>query len=85
MKLTIKYFASLREHLGTAQELVDIDAPELTVNALRAQLAARNVQTAEALRVGRPVRAAVNLETVDGAFGVHEDCEIAFFQPVTGG
>jgi len=85
MKLTIKYFASIREHLGIAQETVDIDAAELSIDTLRATLAARNAQAAEALRVGRPVRAAVNQDTVDGTFVVREDCEIAFFPPVTGG
>lgn len=85
MKLTIKYFASIREHLGTAQETIDIDAAELTIDALRANLAARNADSAEVLRTGRPVRAAVNQETVDGTFIVREDCEVAFFPPVTGG
>lgn len=85
MKLTVKYFASIREHLGTAQETIDIEVADLTIDALRANLAARNAQSAEALRVGRPVRAAVNQETVDGSFVVREDCEVAFFPPVTGG
>ncbi|WP_343547747.1 molybdopterin converting factor subunit 1 [Ralstonia sp.] len=85
MKLTIKYFASIREQLGASQETVDIDADELTIDALRASLAARNAGSAEALRAGRPVRAAVNQETVDGTFVVRQDCEVAFFPPVTGG
>lgn len=85
MKLTIRYFASIREQLGTAQETVDIDTPELTVDALRAMLAARHARGAEVLRKGRPVRAAVNQHTVDGAYVVREDSEVAFFPPVTGG
>ncbi|MGM3276767.1 molybdopterin converting factor subunit 1 [Ralstonia sp. 24A2] len=85
MKLNIRYFASIREQLGISQETIDIDAPELSIDMLRATLTARNSQTTEALRTGRPVRAAVNQETVDGAFIVREDCEIAFFPPVTGG
>lgn len=85
MKLTLKYFASIREQLGTSEETLDVDATELTIDALRASLAARNAQSAEALRAGRPVRAAVNQETVDGTFVVREDCEVAFFPPVTGG
>ena len=85
MKLNIRYFASIREQLGITQETIDIDVPELSIDALRATLAARHAQTAEALRTGRAVRAAVNQETVDGAFIVREDCEVAFFPPVTGG
>lgn len=85
MKLTIKYFASIREQLDTDEEIVEIDARELTVDALRSALAARDARSAEALRMDRPVRAAVNLEMVTGGFVVREDSEVAFFPPVTGG
>ncbi|AIO37233.1 molybdopterin converting factor subunit 1 [Burkholderia sp. AU19243] len=85
MKLTIKYFASIREQLHVEEEAVEIDASELTVDALRGMLAARDARSAEALRMDRPVRAAVNLEMVAGGFVVREDSEVAFFPPVTGG
>ena len=41
MKLNIRYFASIREQLGITQETIDIDVPELSIDALRATLAAR--------------------------------------------
>ncbi|KWF72052.1 molybdopterin synthase sulfur carrier subunit [Burkholderia pseudomultivorans] len=85
MKLTIKYFASIREHLHVDEEVVEIDARELTVDALRGTLAARDARSAEALHMDRPVRAAVNLEMVTGDFVVHDGSEVAFFPPVTGG
>ncbi|WP_071336193.1 MoaD/ThiS family protein [Burkholderia contaminans] len=85
MKLTIKYFASIREQLDLDEEIVEIDARELTVDALRDTLAARDARSADALRTDRPVRAAVNLEMVTGGFVVREDSEVAFFPPVTGG
>ena len=66
MKLTIKYFASIREQLDLDEETVEIDARELTVDALRDTLAARDARSAEALRMDQPVRAAVNLEMVTG-------------------
>jgi len=85
VKLTIKYFASIREQLGMQHEIVDIDAPQLTIDALRARLASRNARMAEALLEGRPIRTAVNHEMVAGSFVVRQDSEIAFFPPVTGG
>lgn len=85
MKLTIKYFASIREQLERDEEIVEIDVRELTVDALRDTLAARDARSADALRTDRPVRAAVNLEMVTGGFVVREDSEVAFFPPVTGG
>lgn len=85
MKLTIKYFASIREHLGLAQEIVDIDAPLITICCLRDRLIARSPQAAEALDIARPLRVAVNHEMVANTFVVRQDSEIAFFPPVTGG
>lgn len=85
MKLTIKYFASIRETLGTSQEVLEVDAHQITIDGLRTRLASRGPQVAEALHASRPVRAAVNHEMVAGSFVVRQDCEIAFFPPVTGG
>jgi molybdopterin synthase sulfur carrier subunit len=85
MKLTIKYFASIREQLGIEQEIVDVDACETSVRDLRARLASRDERTAAALRIGRPVRTAVDQEMVPDTFVVRADSEIAFFPPVTGG
>ncbi|REG48775.1 molybdopterin synthase subunit MoaD [Paraburkholderia sp. BL6669N2] len=85
MKLIIKYFASIREQIGIEHETVDIDAPHLTVDALRARLASRNARMADALSEGLPVRTAVNQELVAGTFVMRQDSEVAFFPPVTGG
>ncbi|WP_213301906.1 MoaD/ThiS family protein [Paraburkholderia sacchari] len=85
MKLTIKYFASIRETIGLAQELVDIDAPHVSISALRDRLIACSPHAAEALDTSRPVRVAVNHEMVANTFVVRQDSEIAFFPPVTGG
>ncbi len=85
MKLTIKYFASIREQLGVAQEIVDIDAQHINVKSLRKQLIASSPRFAEALHEEKPVRVAVNQEMVTGSFVIRQDSEIAFFPPVTGG
>jgi molybdopterin synthase sulfur carrier subunit len=85
MKLTIRYFAGVREQFGVSQEIVDIDASELRIDCLRRRLASRDERMAEAPRVDRPLRTAVNHEMVNETFVVREDSEIAFFAPVTGG
>lgn len=85
MKLTIKYFASIRESLGVAQETLDIDAPLITISGLRDRLIARGLPAADALHTSRPVRVAVNHEVVAGTFVLRQDSEVAFFPPVTGG
>jgi sulfur-carrier protein len=83
MKLQVRYFASLREALGGG-EAIELPAP-ITVDGLRELLWARSAAHAEVLARGRAVRAAVNQQMSEGATVLSEDCEVAFFPPVTGG
>ena len=83
MKLTIRYFASIREALGQGSEAVDTDATSL--GALRDQLLARGGAYAQSLARGKAVRAALNQVMSDEAALLFEGCEVAFFPPVTGG
>jgi sulfur-carrier protein len=85
MKLTIKYFASIRESLGVSEETLQVDDTQITIDGLRNQLRQRGADAAEALDSARPVRVAVNHEMVSSDFVVRQDSEIAFFPPVTGG
>lgn len=82
MKVHVKYFASIREALGSAEAL-DTDAT--TLGALRDQLIARNDAGAQALGRERHVRMALNQTLSDESSALSEGCEVAFFPPVTGG
>jgi molybdopterin synthase sulfur carrier subunit len=83
MKLSIRYFASIREGLGLGQEAVQTEAA--TVGALRDELLARGGAYAELLARGRAVRVAVDQQMQDESAALHEGAEVAFFPPVTGG
>lgn len=83
MKLTVRYFASLREALGPA-ETVEL-APPATLGALRDHLIARGGRHAEALARGRAVRCAVDQTMSDESAALSDGAEVAFFPPVTGG
>ncbi|WP_119291939.1 molybdopterin converting factor subunit 1 [Azohydromonas sediminis] len=83
MKLTVRYFASLREALGPT-EAVELAAPA-TVGALRDALIARGGRHAEVLARTRAVRCALNHAMVDEAAALDDGAEVAFFPPVTGG
>lgn len=83
MKLHIRYFASIREALGTG-EVIELDAP-ITLAALRDRLIARGGRHAEALDRRRALRAAVNQVMSDESVRLEADSEVAFFPPVTGG
>lgn len=83
MKITVKYFASIREALGQGSETVDTSATSL--GALRDELLARGGVYAESLARGKAVRAALNQVMSDEGAALSEGCEVAFFPPVTGG
>ena len=79
----LRYFASIRERLGTGTETRSTDAA--TVGALRDELIARGGAHAEALARGRAVRAALNQVMSGDDARLVDGAELAFFPPVTGG
>ena len=83
MKVTVKYFASIREALGQGSEAVDTNAA--TCAALRGELLARGGAYAQALAQGKSIRIALDQVMVPDNAELHEGAEVAFFPPVTGG
>jgi molybdopterin synthase sulfur carrier subunit len=83
MKLEVRYFASLREALGSAETVELATAGD--VGSLRDALAARGGRYAEVLGRQRAVRAAKNRVLCAETAAVAEGDEIGFFPPVTGG
>ena len=83
MKITIKYFASIRETIGQGSEVRDTSATMLS--ALRDELLLASPKHAQALAHGKSVRMALNQVMSDESALMTEGCEVAFFPPVTGG
>ncbi|HSH90082.1 MAG TPA: MoaD/ThiS family protein [Ramlibacter sp.] len=83
MKLTVRYFASVREALGKGSETIDTSAADLA--ALRNELIARGGAYSQSLARGRAVRVALDQVMSDESAPLAEGCEVAFFPPVTGG
>jgi molybdopterin synthase sulfur carrier subunit len=83
MKLSIRYFASIREAIGLSQESVETSAT--TLGGVRDELIARGGAYAQALARGKAVRMALNQVMVDESAALSEGVEVAFFPPVTGG
>jgi sulfur-carrier protein len=83
MKITLKYFASIREAVGQGSEQLASNAA--TLGALRAELIARGGSYAEALAIGKSVRVALNQVMSDESAALIDGAEVAFFPPVTGG
>jgi sulfur-carrier protein len=83
MKLTVKYFASIREALGQAGETVETSS--VTLAALRDELVARGGAYAQSLARGKAVRVSLDQVMSDESAVLSDRCEVAFFPPVTGG
>jgi len=83
MRLTVRYFASIRESLGQGMEALDTSAS--TLAQLRDELVARGGSYAHSLARGKAVRMALNQVMSDEGAALTEGCEVAFFPPVTGG
>ena len=83
MKISVRYFASVREALGQGGETLETSARDLA--ALRDELVARGGAYAQCLARGKSVRVALDQVMSDEASVLSEGCEVAFFPPVTGG
>jgi molybdopterin synthase sulfur carrier subunit len=83
VKLTVKYFASVREAIGTGQETIESHAASLA--GLRDELIARGGAYAASLARGRSVRLALNQVMRQEDAPLADGDEVAFFPPVTGG
>lgn len=83
MKVTVKYFASIREAIGVSVEVMETQAA--TLSALRDELMALSADHADSLARGKAVRIALNQDMTDESAALTDGAEVAFFPPVTGG
>ena len=77
MTIRVKYFASLRERMGRAEETLPADAAHTVAEVWR------RVSSAEPVPANMLV--AVNQEYGSFSQTVRDGDEVAFFPPVTGG
>ena len=80
--IQIRYFASVREALGSGESLTTGAA---TLQELRDELIARGEPHAGALARGKSVRMALDKVMSSEGASLSEGSEVAFFPPVTGG
>lgn len=85
MKIQLRFFASVREKLGSSGELVELDAAITQASQVRALLVARGGVWAEVLASDRALRMAYNQQMIHGDMSLQDGGELAFFPPVTGG
>lgn len=85
MKIQLRFFASVREALGTSHESISVPENVRTVGDVRHFLIERGGAWAASLAEGRALRMAYNQEMTEANTAITDGCEVAFFPPVTGG
>lgn len=84
MRVTVLYFASLREKLGCASEQVELPQGVATLADLRIHLAGRG-EAWTALVETPNLRMAMDQAMAKPEAVLRDGAEVAFFPPVTGG
>jgi molybdopterin synthase sulfur carrier subunit len=77
MDIKVRFFASLRDIMGRADDKVSFDKDEVTVAELWGKLSDTPMPDS--------ILVAVNMEYTDSAHVIKPGDEVAFFPPVTGG
>ncbi len=77
MKITVKFFASLRDRIGQSEKSLVIDDGSVTVADVWSKITEGSIPEG--------VLMAVNMEYTDESHLLKEGDEVAFFPPVTGG
>lgn len=84
-RVTLRYFAWVRERIGKPDEELDLPADIGTVDQLTAWLAGRGEEYAYAFENRDVIRTALDRRHVGRTATVAGAREIAFFPPMTGG
>jgi molybdopterin synthase sulfur carrier subunit len=83
--MKVKYFAWVRERVGTAEETLEPPDDVRTVADLIGWLTQRGEHYAHAFETPRAIRAAIDHTHVRSDAAIAGAREIAFFPPMTGG
>ena len=83
--IQVRYFASLREQLGTDAEQIELPEGVEDLSGLATHLKDRGGVWAAAFDPQRTLMMARNQEAANPATAVADGDEVAFFPPVTGG
>lgn len=78
MNVKVRFFASMRDRMGRAEDEVSVSGDSVTVSDVWAQVAAGQPMPDSTL-------IAINMEYTDSEALVKDGDEVAFFPPVTGG
>jgi molybdopterin synthase sulfur carrier subunit len=85
MKITLRYFAAIREAIDLSEEAFFVPVGVVTIGDVRKTLLQRGGSWADVLGDHKTVRVAMNQQMTKEDTPLSDGCEVAFFPPVTGG
>ena len=85
MELQVRYFAWVRERVGTGGETVQLPDGVVTVEELISWLRGRGPSYGLAFQDPAAIRVAIDQEMADSTASIENAREVAFFPPMTGG
>lgn len=85
MKLTVLYFARMREAVGRSRDIVEPPATVNNLAQLRGWLISRGEPWSSAFSQVQPLRAALDQVVCADDATLRDGAVVAFFPPVTGG
>ena len=83
--MKILYFSWIKDKIGKTHEDIDIKDNIKTIDDLILYLKKSNETYEEVFRDTSSIKVSINMETADFKDQIHNNDEVAFFPPMTGG
>ena len=83
--MKVLYFSWIKDQLGKSHEEIQLNDSIKTINDLITLLIQNNENYRDVFKDISSVRVSINMETARFEDSIHDNDEIAFFPPVTGG
>ena len=83
--MKILYFSWIKDKLGKSHEEMQLNDNVKTVNDLIALLKKNNENYEDVFKDTSSIKVSINMETARFEDSIHDNDEVAFFPPMTGG
>ena len=83
--MKVLYFSWIKDKLGKSHEEIQVDDNIKTINDLITLLKQNNENYEDVFKDTSSIKVSINMETARFEDSIHDNDEVAFFPPMTGG